>query len=104
MFALTGLIVCRRGSASWSAFVEAKSGGSPIRADQIQAYAELAKDMNVDTIITISNEFASTPDELPYHLGFSQAEERADDTSFLLGGNTDVHPAIHRTEFKNRRD
>jgi len=63
-----GLIVCKRGSAKWSAFIEAKSDKFTIRPDQILSYAELAGKLGVDAIICISNEFASSPAELPYHL------------------------------------
>lgn len=63
-----GLIVCTRGQATWSAFIEAKAEKSLIRSEQIQDYVKLAGLVDVPAIITISNEFARQPDELPYHL------------------------------------
>lgn len=63
-----GLVLCERGQTCWSAFIEAKAEGSTIRSDQIHAYAELAKLTGVNAIITISNEFARVPEEVPYHL------------------------------------
>ncbi len=63
-----GLIVCTRGTAKWSAFVEAKADKFTIKPDQILGYTELARKLGVDAVICISNEFASSPAELPYHL------------------------------------
>lgn len=63
-----GLLLCERGQTSWSLFVEAKADGSQIRSDQIHAYAELAKLTGANGLLTISNEFARLPHEVPYHL------------------------------------
>lgn len=63
-----GLIVCARGSTKWSAFIEAKAEKFTIKPDQILGYAALAGKLGVDAVICISNEFASSPAELPYHL------------------------------------
>ena len=52
-------------------FVEAKAASS-IRSEQIIDYIELATTVGVDTIITISNEFARLPEELPYHIAGSK--------------------------------
>lgn len=71
-----GLLTCKRGTQEWLAYVEAKSGSSSIRPEQIQSYAELAKELDVDTVISISNEFALSPSELPYHMGIRQKKGR----------------------------
>lgn len=63
-----GLIHCIRGQSNWSLFVEAKAEGAQIRSDQIHAYAELAKLVGVNGILTLSNEFARKPHDIPYHL------------------------------------
>ncbi len=63
-----GLIVCTRGKTQWAAFVEAKAERNAIRSDQIHSYLDLARQTGVGTVITISNEFARTPDSPPYHL------------------------------------
>lgn len=63
-----GLIVCTRGKSEWAAFIEAKAEKNAIRSEQIHSYLELAKQTGVTTVITISNEFARTPDSPPYHL------------------------------------
>ncbi|WP_438728339.1 hypothetical protein ACR9YC_13020 [Parasphingorhabdus sp. DH2-15] len=71
-----GLLTCKRGNTEWAAFIEAKSGTSDIRPEQIHSYAELAKALDIDTLISISNEFAVRADELPYHLSVRQRKGR----------------------------
>lgn len=63
-----GLCICTRGKKTWSVFIEAKAEKSEIRPDQIQDYVSLAALVDVDAVVSISNEFARRPDELPYHL------------------------------------
>lgn len=63
-----GLLACQRGNNEWAAFIEAKAGKSPIRPEQIIEYLALAAQVDVGTVITISNEFARMPTELPYHI------------------------------------
>ena len=67
-----GLLVCKRGEIHWTAFIEAKSEKSSIRSDQIQDYIILASQLNVQNIISISNDFANSPTELPYHIPTSK--------------------------------
>jgi len=91
-----GLIACQRGSTKWQAFVEAKAEKKGIRPEQIADYAELAAALDVDAIITISNEFAFSPTELPYHLAAAKRRKRdiyhfawADIRTFLEGFRND---------------
>lgn len=60
-----GLIVVTSGRTRWSAFVEAKIGNSPLKVEQIEAYVKLAKDVGVDAVITLSNDFAPLPEHHP---------------------------------------
>jgi len=53
-----GLIEVSYGKAVWRAFVEVKTGSNVLNADQINAYWELAREYEVDHILTISNELA----------------------------------------------
>lgn len=71
-----GLLTCKRGSSEWTAFVEAKAGKSEIRPEQIQDYAHLASLLDVDCIISISNEFARSPTELPYHVAANKRRKK----------------------------
>ena len=71
-----GLIVCTRGNSVWSAFIEAKAESNKIRAEQIQEYASMAYALDVDAVISISNEYAASPEELPYHLAGNKRRKR----------------------------
>lgn len=71
-----GLMTCQRGTSSWSALVEAKCGKSAIRPEQIQDYAHLASLLEIDCILTLSNEFARQPTELPYHVSANKRRKR----------------------------
>lgn len=60
-----GLIVVTVGSREWKALVEAKVGTAELQADQIERYRAIAKDNGLDCVITISNQFATSPDAHP---------------------------------------
>jgi len=60
-----GLIVVRTGSREWRALVEAKVGSNDLNTEQIEKYRQLAKDNNIDCVISISNQFATTPSMHP---------------------------------------
>ena len=63
-----GLIVVRAGSKEWMALVEAKVGNSDLTADQLESYLELAKLNGIDTVLTLSNQFAPLPTHHPVPL------------------------------------
>lgn len=63
-----GLIVLRAGSKQWMALVEAKVGNSDLSPDQIDGYLDLAKMNGVDTVLTLSNQFAPLPTHHPVSL------------------------------------
>lgn len=60
-----GLIVLRSGSSQWCALVEAKVGNSDLTTEQIEDYLEIAKQNEVNALITISNQFAPLPSHHP---------------------------------------
>ena len=60
-----GLIVVESGKRRWSALVEAKVGNNPLMKDQIEEYLDLAKEQNIDALITISNQFVSVQTHHP---------------------------------------
>ncbi len=60
-----GLIVLRNGSKEWRALVEAKVGNNNLNADQIEKYRIIAKENDLDCVISISNQFATTPQAHP---------------------------------------
>ena len=60
-----GLIVLKTGRREWRALVEAKLGSTKLEPSQIEKYRQLAKDNGIDCVITISNQFATTPNTHP---------------------------------------
>ncbi|MEM9843424.1 MAG: hypothetical protein AAF965_01375 [Pseudomonadota bacterium] len=60
-----GLIVLKVGSRQWRALVEAKVGNSELDADQVERYRILAKENDADCVITLSNQFATSPESHP---------------------------------------
>jgi len=60
-----GLIVVRNGDREWRALVETKVGNNALDVDQIERYRILAKENEIDCVITISNQFASLPTNHP---------------------------------------
>ncbi|GBE44385.1 hypothetical protein BMS3Bbin10_02477 [bacterium BMS3Bbin10] len=52
----------------WTALIEAKIGTAKINPDQVEQYVELARENNIDAVITISNELTSIPKQTPYAL------------------------------------
>lgn len=60
-----GLIILKVGSRSWRALVEAKIANSELDPDQLERYRVLAKDNGIDCVISISNQFATTPQTHP---------------------------------------
>ena len=52
----------------WTALLEAKIDTSEIREEQVQRYAEIARDYGVDAVITLSNQLAPLPSHVPYVL------------------------------------
>lgn len=60
-----GLIVATTGSRQWRALIEAKVGSNDLDPDQVERYRALAKEYDIDCLITISNQFATTPSSHP---------------------------------------
>lgn len=60
-----GLIVIRTGKKRWAAIIEAKVRGENLTESQINDYIDLARDHDVQAVITISNQFAPRPAHHP---------------------------------------
>lgn len=67
-----GLIVMHQGSKTWTALVESKVGSAELTKEQIEEYLDLAKEHDVDAVITISNQFATTPSNHPVQVSKSK--------------------------------
>jgi hypothetical protein len=60
-----GLIVLKTGNRYWSALVESKVGSAALTVEQVEEYLDIAKELGIDAVITISNQFAINPAHSP---------------------------------------
>jgi hypothetical protein len=60
-----GAIVVERGKTRWRALVEVKTGRAALEADQVTRYLEMAREHGFDAVITVSNQIASQPTDVP---------------------------------------
>lgn len=56
-----GLLVVKSGKGVWRALVEAKVGNAKLGKEQVEKYLAVAREVGADALITISNEFTSSP-------------------------------------------
>jgi hypothetical protein len=98
-----GLIICNYRSKNWAALIEAKSDKNQINIEQIEMYSSLAKHLEIDAIISISNEFAAKGFELPYTIVKAKRKGRdifhiswskiAAEIGLFLEMQTNLHPS-----------
>ena len=60
-----GLILLSSGSRQWTALLKAKIANGVLTVEQTERYVKLARDNQVDAVITISNQFTSLPTHCP---------------------------------------
>lgn len=60
-----GLIRVTRGSKTWTALVEVKTGQNVLEAVQLENYLDIARDQGFDALITISNQISPVAGEHP---------------------------------------
>lgn len=60
-----GAIVVERGKTSWRCLVEVKTDNAPLKADQVNAYLDLAREHGFDSLVTISNQITAGPEDVP---------------------------------------
>ncbi len=60
-----GLIRVKRGSKTWTALLEVKTGRHQLQAEQLETYLDVAKENGFDALITISNEIPSAIGQHP---------------------------------------
>lgn len=60
-----GLIRVTRGSKSWTALVEVKTGSNRLEAEQLENYLDIARAEGFDAVITISNEIPAVAGQHP---------------------------------------
>ena len=80
----------KRGSATWTALVEVKTGANELKAAQVESYLDVAREQGFDAVVTISNQLVGAPGEHPvmvdkrklrkvslHHLSWSQIRTEA---------------------------
>ena len=60
-----GVIRVSRGTKSWTALVEVKTGSSNLGKEQVESYLDVARDNGFDAVLTISNQLASAENVHP---------------------------------------
>ena len=60
-----GLIRVSRGSKTWTALVEVKTGPNQLATEQLENYLEIARDQGFQAVITISNEIPAIAGQHP---------------------------------------
>ncbi|WP_248583459.1 hypothetical protein [Nocardioides sp. InS609-2] len=63
-----GLIRVTRGSTSWTALVEVKTGPNRLATQQLENYLDIARNEGYDAVITISNEIPAIAGQHPTHV------------------------------------
>ena len=60
-----GLIRVTRGSRTWTALVEVKTGTNELQAEQLETYLDVAREQGFDAVLTISNQIPSVAGKHP---------------------------------------
>ncbi len=60
-----GLIVIKTGVKEKYFLVEAKIGNAELNSEQIESYVRICKELKLDGVVTISNQYSSSPDVHP---------------------------------------
>lgn len=63
-----GIITVSRGGRTWGALLEVKTGPNEMDADQLALYVDLARELQFDAVVTISNQFVSSSSEYPVNV------------------------------------
>jgi hypothetical protein len=63
-----GVVVVTRGGKSWSALLEAKIAAHPLEPDQINAYLDLARDLDFQAVLSVSNQYVTSSMEYPIEI------------------------------------
>ena len=60
-----GLVRVSRGTKSWTALVEVKTGPNELATEQLENYLDIAREQGFDAVITISNEIPAVAGQHP---------------------------------------
>lgn len=60
-----GLVRVSRGSRSWTALVEVKTGRNELQTEQLESYLDIAREQGFQAVITVSNEIPAVAGQHP---------------------------------------
>jgi hypothetical protein len=60
-----GFLEVDSGRKIWRAIIEAKIGNAELSVEQVEAYLDLARELEIDAVITVSNQFSTIPTHHP---------------------------------------
>lgn len=60
-----GVLMVERGGKSWRALVEAKTASNPLQSEQMNLYLDLARELEFDAVLSISNQYVSAATGYP---------------------------------------
>ncbi len=60
-----GIIAVARGNKTWTAIVETKVGAAALEPAQIDVYLDLARELQVDAVLSISNHYVTSSTQYP---------------------------------------
>ena len=63
-----GVIVVTRAGKSWSALLEAKIAAHPLEPDQINTYLDLARELDFQAVLSVSNQYVTSSTEYPIEI------------------------------------
>ena len=85
-----GVVQVKRGTTLWTVLIEVKTGANELKAAQVEAYLDVAREQGFNAVLTISNQLAGAPGEHPltvdkrklrkvslHHLSWSQIRTEA---------------------------
>jgi hypothetical protein len=70
-----GVIAVTRGGKSWGALVEAKTAGNPLSSDQMNMYLDLARDLGLEAVLSISNQYVTSSTAYPIEVDRRKARK-----------------------------
>jgi hypothetical protein len=62
-----GAIIVTRGTKTWCALVEVKTGSGELGPEQVNRYLDIARDNGIGTVVTISNAITARPEDAPFN-------------------------------------
>jgi len=60
-----GIITVSRGEKTWAAIVEVKTSSSLLEREQIDTYLDLARELDFDAVLTLSNQYTTSSSDHP---------------------------------------